>query len=380
MSSKISAKNICFVLASTNLGGAEKQAIFLGKELKERFGANVFFVLLGDKKGLGVKYLDQLGVRCFVLKKVQWMRFPRLNRLANLFGLFIFLCGKKIDVLLPYTYEVNLYAGLIRRILKIKVCIWNQRDAGLDMGLSFQTKCALKGFDCFIANSRVGCEYLKHNLKIKEDLVHLVYNGKTPSKPHYSKDEWRQKLKFGFDDILVVMVSNIQRNKDHSGLIDIWKEIKLDVSIPSNVFLLLAGRIDEGYEFLTDKIVQLGLTDSIRFCGEVEDVPGLYLATDIAVLVSKSEGFPNVVLEAMEASLPFIGSDIPGIKDVVGKEMENYLFPIGDKYKGADILKRIIVDMELRREIGEKNKQRVLEHYSIDNLINNNIAIISNYI
>lgn len=380
MENKFNAKNIFFVLASTNLGGAEKQAIFLGKELKERFSANVFFVLLGDEKGLGMKYIDQLGIQCFVLKKIQWMNFPRFSRLINLFKLFLFINDKKIDVLLPYTYEANLYAGLICRILRIKVCIWNQRDAGLGIELNFQTRCALKGYDCFIANSRVGCEYLKHNLKIEENLVHLVYNGKLPSKPYYSRDEWRQKMKFEFGDILVVMVSNIQRNKDHSGLIDIWKEIKSDVNIPSNVFLLLAGRIDEGYEFLTTKIAQLGLTDSVRFCGEVEDVSGLYLATDIAMLVSKSEGFPNVVLEAMEASLPVIGSDIPGIKDVVGKEMEKYLFPIGDKNKGADILKQIIIDSDLRREIGTKNNQRVLKHYSIDNLANNTVVVINRYI
>lgn len=44
----------------------------------------------------------------------------------------------------------------------------------------------------------------------------------------------------------------------------------------------------------------------------------------------RSEGCPNSVIEYMQFGLPVVGTNIPGIRDLVGDVGVRYLFPVGD--------------------------------------------------
>jgi glycosyltransferase involved in cell wall biosynthesis len=61
------------------------------------------------------------------------------------------------------------------------------------------------------------------------------------------------------------------------------------------------------------------LRDRVRFVGAVdhEALPNWYRAADLFVLPSRSEGVPNVLLEAMTSGLPFVASDVGSIRDLL---------------------------------------------------------------
>jgi len=65
---------------------------------------------------------------------------------------------------------------------------------------------------------------------------------------------------------------------------------------------------------------QQGLTSRIDFLGYVADVNPVLIQADIFLIASRWEGFGLAAAEAMNASLPVVASDIPGLREVVARE------------------------------------------------------------
>ena len=72
-------------------------------------------------------------------------------------------------------------------------------------------------------------------------------------------------------------------------------------------------------EVLEKKVMELGLSDTIKFHGWVprEKLPSFYQNADLFILPSSDEGMPNVVLEAMASGLPIITTFVPGSEELV---------------------------------------------------------------
>jgi glycosyltransferase involved in cell wall biosynthesis len=94
-----------------------------------------------------------------------------------------------------------------------------------------------------------------------------------------------------------------------------------------NLFLLVVGDgstdADFRYEdYLKELAKKLEVDKSVIFTGwlEKEELSNIYLASDLFVLPSLSEGMPNALLEALGVGLPCMGSNIAGIKDIVQYE------------------------------------------------------------
>lgn len=97
------------------------------------------------------------------------------------------------------------------------------------------------------------------------------------------------------------------------------------------------GRLEDE---LKRYVIDHDLSDRITFTGKIDNAFRFAKAFDVFILPSLSEGLPLALLEAMSASIPVIGSDIPSIKPIVknvgrifksqdefdlSKSMENYL-------------------------------------------------------
>jgi glycosyltransferase involved in cell wall biosynthesis len=100
------------------------------------------------------------------------------------------------------------------------------------------------------------------------------------------------------------------------------------------------------------------LQDRVCFVGMSLDVPRLLAGSHVGVLVSRQEGFPLVVLEAMRAGLPVVASDVGGIREAVQAGRTGVLVPRGDEASLRSALKRLIEDGALRRTMGDAGRAR----------------------
>jgi glycosyltransferase involved in cell wall biosynthesis len=112
-----------------------------------------------------------------------------------------------------------------------------------------------------------------------------------------------------------------------------------------------------------------GVAHAFTFHGHCEDVPARIAASDICVLPSLSEAFPNAVLEAMAAGLPVVASAVGGILEVVEDDRTGLLVPPGDALALAGALERLLQDDALGTRLAAAGRRTVELRYSFDRMI-----------
>lgn len=126
----------------------------------------------------------------------------------------------------------------------------------------------------------------------------------------------RIREQYGAEEQLVVgNVGRFSRQKNQVYLIDIFAEIK---KIYSDSVLWLVGD-GELHPQIAQRVEELGITDSVRFFGMVENTRELYQAMDVMVMPSLFEGLPMTGVEAQASGLPCVFADtITREVDVIG--------------------------------------------------------------
>jgi len=99
--------------------------------------------------------------------------------------------------------------------------------------------------------------------------------------------------------------------------------------------LLLAGELDASIEALLGNVAHTHLPTMDRY----ELLP-LYLASDLVVLPSHYDGFPNVLIEAMALARPILGSTVGGMRDVLVDGKDAFLFAPGDAHACREAVTR----------------------------------------
>ena len=108
------------------------------------------------------------------------------------------------------------------------------------------------------------------------------------------------------DKFVVGHIGRFCYQKNHDFLIDIFNEIHKQ---RQEAVLLLIGE-GELEQDIRNKVMALGLEDSVRFMGKQKDTSKFYHAMDCFVLPSRYEGLPVVGVEAQAAGVPCVMADV----------------------------------------------------------------------
>jgi glycosyltransferase involved in cell wall biosynthesis len=155
-----------------------------------------------------------------------------------------------------------------------------------------------------------------------------------------------------------------------------WQRARASLDGSTTSTLVLAGRPEGRRGRLEALARELQIEDSVRFVGDVDDVAGLLGASDVGVLNSPAEGCPNALLESMAAGLPVVGSDVPGIREVLGGAEESMLVPAGDAEALGGVLARFSLDGDLRARVGARNRERQLALFGADRMLDTSVRLI----
>lgn len=370
----LNKKRIIIVLGSLELGGSEKQALFLANYMiKER---NT------DVRVLGFNTTGRASDLCtqwHIPWKLSPFRICR-NPITNMRSLirFVFeLRKERPDVILSYTWLPNILCGLAWKFSGAKLFIWNQRDEGRElMPDRFSHSLAARMTKYFISNSHHAKDFLIKKFRVKPDNISVIHNGIALPDSNTDRQTARNRLGFDSNCFLVCMVANLHTRKDHSTLLKAWR-IVVDKLSSSGVSanLLLAGRFDDMHSVLSAMTSDLDLTRNVTFLGKVNDIQALLIAVDLCVHSSRYEGCPNGVLESMAAGLPVVATDIAGIREAVGPESFQYLAPPENPAAFADLILQFALNPDLRKRTGASNYQRIKNEFSLDRMCEKTIAV-----
>lgn len=349
-------KRVVFVFGSLELGGSERQGLILARHLSERERARVEvwgFNRSGPVAAMCEEYGLAWRVIPFSFAGGRWRRLAALAKLART------LRAARTDILLPYTLLPNVVCGLVWKLTGASLCVWNQRDEGIERMSAGWERRAVRQTPMFISNSRRGARFLTDTLKAAPAKVCVINNGVEWRAPEASRAAWRERLRLDEECFVACMVANLHQNKDHKTLLTAWRGVLTALETSGRgAVLVLAGRRDDAYESLVKLSDELKITRSVHFLGHVSDVAGLLGAVDVSVFSSRSEGCPNGVLESMAAGLAVAGTDTGGIKEALGPACAPFLATAGDAAALAEIILKLAGDPALRAGVGAANRER----------------------
>jgi len=150
-----------------------------------------------------------------------------------------------------------------------------------------------------------------------------------------------------------------------------------DTLIPE-LELRLVGGGEQEYE-LKMLAETLGVEGDVKFIGHVPHavVPKELAKLDIYVALSRAESFGVAVIEAGAAGLPVVVSDVGGLPEVVINGKTGFIVPHEDPQAAADAIEKLVLDPDLRCEMGSAGKKHVADSYSWDVCIKSMLEVYS---
>jgi glycosyltransferase involved in cell wall biosynthesis len=131
-----------------------------------------------------------------------------------------------------------------------------------------------------------------------------------------------------------------------------------------NIYLKIAGKgkHEKEYKKLTR---ELKLDDRVEFLGFVEHskLPPLFAQFDIFAMPSEDESFGVAAVEASATRLPVVATDVGGVSEVVIDNVTGYLVEKKNVNKLAEAIEKLIVNPELRLEMGKAGRDFVIQKY-----------------
>jgi glycosyltransferase involved in cell wall biosynthesis len=122
-----------------------------------------------------------------------------------------------------------------------------------------------------------------------------------------------------------------------------------------------------------------GLANRVRFLGFEPDVRRWMQAADGFVLTSRWEGLPMGLLEAAACALPAVATDVPGTREAIIDGQTGWLTPPGSVTALRDAMTGLMrTTPEERQAMGARARQRVIEQFSLESVLNRWEALYEN--
>jgi glycosyltransferase involved in cell wall biosynthesis len=239
--------------------------------------------------------------------------------------------------------------------------LFNHRDTSLPRRvLSFLMEwLAARVTDIFLTVSEAEAEDARR-LGISRRAV-AVRNGRNPAlfRPNpAARTRIRAALGVPEDRVVVIAVSRLVWHKGYPELAQAM------ASVPDAELWVVGERLasDRGADMVS-VLQAAGLGERLRLLGYREDIPDLMAAADIFTLPSRFEGLPMSVIEAMLTGLPVVATDVRGPDEQVEHEVTGLKVRPGEAVALGAALKRLAVDPDLRRRLGDAGRMRALQCY-----------------
>jgi glycosyltransferase involved in cell wall biosynthesis len=158
---------------------------------------------------------------------------------------------------------------------------------------------------------------------------------------------------------LLLCVGELNRNKNQALLVRAVARMRR-----TDAYLVLRGSGPREGQ-LRRLIDQLGLHERVRVIGPLGDLRPLIRASSVLILVSAREGLPRSVMEAMSLEVPVVGSNIRGIRELLGDDVGT-LVPVGDVDSLAASLDRVVSEPATFAQGARRARQRAIADYGLD--------------
>ena len=345
---------VAFVAATLGMGGAEKQLAYMVGELHRRGVDARVFSLVSTGPNLAKIVNAGVPVIPFADSTSRLVRLARLLRELKAFA---------PDVIQSSHFFTNFYAGVVGRVLGFPVLGALRGDGAADVAdCGWLGSWGLRLPHVLVANSQAALTYVVARLGKRKRAVLVpnvidlaAFDAPAVSAPPVAPAG--RALVFGVGRLVAVKRFDL-----------FLSALAQARGLAPSLTGVLVGDGPERTR-LQARAAALGLLpDGCVFVGSRDDVPGLLRQGVGFLLTSSSEGFPNVILEAMAASLPVVTTPAGDAALVVRDGVTGYVVPHGAVAAMAHRLVEWVRHPALAAAQGIAGRNRVLEFYSATTL------------
>lgn len=337
---------VALLLQDLAFGGTQRQALGLARCLdRERFSPEIWQLMAGDD------YLPLL--REWNVPHVRLGQDRRVGPRA-LVALWRRLRSDRPDVLLLLTVVPNIWGRILGRLAGVPLVIAGCRQSG---NPKRQHERLLKRLaHHHICNANALKTLLVSEYGVNADKISVIYNG-------VDAEAFAPAARPAANPV-ILCVGRLVPAKDHDTLLEAFA-------------LVLAARPEAELWIVGDGPRQVELerlAGQERFRGQVRlmparlDVLALLRQAQVMALSSVSEGFPNVVAEAMAAGLPVVATNVDGLAELVVDGETGLLVPPRDPRALADALAGLLARPAQRDAMGKAGRERVEREFSFQGM------------
>lgn len=185
---------------------------------------------------------------------------------------------------------------------------------------------------------------------VATDVVYCPVPGPPPRLTLTERASLRTELGTADDAVVIAQVGRLEWPKGQRVLLEALGELR---DLPGWVCWQVGGAqrpLEVAFaEELRSLAINLGIADRVRFLGQRSDVDALLGAADLYCQPNLApEGFGITYIEALYAGLPVVTTRLGGAREIVD-DATGILIPPGDPHVLATTLRRLVMDLELRR-------------------------------
>jgi glycosyltransferase involved in cell wall biosynthesis len=270
------------------------------------------------------------------------------------------------DIVQTWMYHADFLGGLAARLAAHKRIIWGVRttdvnSTGSRVTITLRKMCAWLSW--FVPQSIVCAAEASRRAHISvgydASRMLVVPNGfdvaRLVAAPEL-RSSLREQCGFAKDALVIGCLGRFHPVKDHRSFVRA-AGIVADHA-PNAVFLMVGRGLDHENPELASWIAETGHAGRFVLLGERTDVPACLAAMDVFCLSSRTEGFPNVVGEAMAMGLPCVVTDVGDAAMLVADT--GVVVPKEDSAALAQGLAKVIdMSPEARQQLGMKARARI---------------------
>jgi GalNAc-alpha-(1->4)-GalNAc-alpha-(1->3)-diNAcBac-PP-undecaprenol alpha-1,4-N-acetyl-D-galactosaminyltransferase len=346
----LKATKICLIIPSLGPGGMERVMSLLANYFSTEKGAEIHLILYAKKRNIFYEIDESVSIHRpdFEFRD----RFRAYYTLKTLFFLRKKVKELSPDVILSFGEYWNQFVLLSNLGRNDRIYVADRAQPGLKRSYLYNriTKWLYKRAKGIIVQTK----------KAKK-IYYKLYNHQNiaaignPIRDIENADEISDREK------VILSVGRLVDTKHFDLLIRIFEKVQ-----KKNWHLIIVGGDSQKQNEmmrLRGLIKEKNLEDSVELAGIVSNVDEYYRKSSIFAFTSSSEGFPNVIGEAMSAGLPVISFDcVAGPSDLIEDGKNGYLIPLFDENEYSKKLTSLMNDEYLRKIMGEHSKQRIQDY------------------
>ncbi len=345
------------ILPYLKAGGTERQASYISNYLSNN-GHQTDIISIENEPAFeylfdnSVTYLNSKNSFIYLIKNI----FLIINKIKSY----------ETDVIISRAWNSNFISIIVSIITRKPVVVFLSGSIDLSGSSSvkrFIQSCLINKAAKIISVSEKSKKNCMKWLNVPEEKIKIIYNGvdtdllnKLANEPVDIPEELNQ------DSFKIVFVGRLIHRK---GLDVLLNAIAKMNGNRNNVTLSIigSGPEQEKYQQQADT---LNIRNKVFFLGEKSNPFPYIKYGDIFVMPSRSEGFPNVLLEAMALKKPVISSDCESGPNEILNDKNGILFPVGDSALLKQAIEEFLDYPNLKKEYAEKAYQTVISKFNLN--------------